>query len=345
MKEKTAIFPYDQDVSYILESLNTSLYDIRHVINLENDISKLENSDLLCSENEFMDNNFINNIDSIILNNSKKFSDKQIFIDIINVAISKGKSIRLLEDLSKEYNNLSYDLLEEQQAVIRESYEIGIPVIMVSGLGENCEKMNIQVDLQKFFNNKGYKTSWIASNNAGSIIGANVIPGFIYDDEFDFNEKVYKFQQYAKEVVKKGKADVLIIGIPGAPMIFNKFIHNNYGYLHYLITSAVTPDICILSLYAGKYSNEYLQELKKTYYYKFGMRVNYFNICKKVCQYSPESKGLEFYNVDREFLLNNCVDYSENEEDSFVFSMEDARGKDQVLHSILNELQNNIALV
>ncbi len=156
--------------------------------------------------------------------------------------------------------------------------EILTPVIFVLGSGENTQKFMIQLALRNGFLKAGYRVVQIGSRPGCEVMSFHSMPGVMFTNELPEHQKVIFFNHYVKQIEKEEKPDVIIIGIPGGILPFDRKFHNRFGILSFLISQSVEPDVAVFSSVYEDWKAEYFTELALTIQYRFGFHVDCFNL-------------------------------------------------------------------
>lgn len=347
MPERICLFPIDESSLYIIRNEEKmKKYELVYGIvpkgwNIEE--SSLENHRIV-GEEQFIQNELINNVDTIVLCNSEYITKDTIYRQFIHMVHQAGKRVVATRELVAKFKEL--EEIEQikgpewDTSYLYEEVTIDKPIIMVAGAGENCEKSEVQLQLADFFEKQGYRPSLIQSNSIGKLFDTYLLPEFIWNDEIAFKNKVKQLLTYVKNIEKTDNPDVIIIGVPGASTKFNKYIDCGYGYLQYLLFTAIRPDAMILSLFCGDYSEEQYELLKNIYKFRFNSDVKYFHISKNVCDYDPELNKLSYFTVDTPYLVEHFLSKEKK-----IFHVQDETSRNVVFNDIMEELQNNITVL
>jgi peptide maturation system protein (TIGR04066 family) len=207
-------------------------------------------------------------------------------------------------DISFKHYKQSFDL--GIQSIKPEClFTINAPVIFVLGICERTNKFEVQLSLRENFIRMGYKVSQIGTRNYCSLIGFHSFPEFMFSSLLTESNKVTLFNHYIKKIEVEEKADVIIVGIPGAIMPFNDILTNKFGILAYEVCQAVTPDAAILCTPDEEYETESFEKLSKLIGYKFGFNIDCFNIANMKVDYanSRQAKEIIFITLD-----SKCID-------------------------------------
>lgn len=152
-------------------------------------------------------------------------------------------------------------------------YSIKVPIVAILGLEEGVQKFDIQVALWRRFRELGYNVEVISTRLDSEVLGINPIPQFMFETGMSESEKIIKYNHYVKQIELVKDPDLIIIGVPGGIMPFDKVNYNNFGAIAFLISMAVSVDYAILCspFYAG--SDFDFTDLKKDILNKFGFDV------------------------------------------------------------------------
>ena len=103
------------------------------------------------------------------------------------------------------------------------------------------------------FRELGYNVEVISTRLDSEVLGINPIPQFMFETGMSESEKIIKYNHYVKQIELVKDPDLIIIGVPGGIMPFDKVNYNNFGAIAFLISMAVSVDYAILCspFYAG----------------------------------------------------------------------------------------------
>lgn len=139
-------------------------------------------------------------------------------------------------------------------------YDIDTPVIVVAGMGEETEKLAVQLTLLQKFLEKGYGTVGISSRRDGDWDGIYSMPDFMFDHSVGETEKIIRLNHYVKQIEVSKRPDLLIMGVPGAVLPFDGIDHNGFGILAYEISFAVPCDAAVMCMmYNPMFDGDYRQ--------------------------------------------------------------------------------------
>lgn len=211
---------------------------------------------------------------------------ERVIADFVEDILSHNKEIifltevspRIKELCSKKPNLSTYRSKEKVDSLYNTRVlQINTPVIAVAGTHEFTNKFKIQMELNQFFKEKGYKVSHIASKQYGELFGIHSFPDFMYSEMNETN-KIFGFNKWIRQIEKTEQPDVILIGIPGEIMPYSEKFPGHFGIMMYECMQAVRPDVLILSCLYDNYNVEYFEKLSKSIRYKYGVYVDCFNI-------------------------------------------------------------------
>lgn len=254
--------------------------------------------------------------DLIICESTSDFED--VIMPQIVSAAENSKNIILLYKINNKLlqkvkdicikNNVKLTLLEfikvntEKLKGGDEVLSINTPVIFVTSVIENTNKFDIQLCLRDHFINEGFRVSQLGTKQYCELFGFHSIPELMFTNQYNEKEKIVLFNRVCKSIEIQEKPDVIIIGVPGATMVFNNIITNNFGIVPFEIANAVHPDAAIMSITHENYDAEFLEMVKNSTIYKLGFEINCFNMANRKFDSlkSKEEKRLRYITVDTE---------------------------------------------
>ncbi len=232
----------------------------------------------------------------MIVESHLPFSFEKYIFNKIKLAIELKKniicSLKLNEEAIKEISSMcncegvyfkyfddTLSVLPKEIVIENESIEeINTPVILTVGIAEKTNKFEIQLALRDKIQKSGYKVSQIGTRSYCEMMGFHPFPSFMYGNSISDVNKVLMFNRYIKKIEKIEEPDIIIIGVPGGIMPFNREFTNKFGLLAFEISQAVVPDVVIASLLYEDYKHENFQEYTDLIKYKLGFEVDFFNI-------------------------------------------------------------------
>lgn len=325
---KLLISPIDIDTTPIVRYSNLlHNYSLQGVVAptgwgyVNKDVSSIDGGQAL---GIIIDNDFekkVADCDSVLFNFSNHGSNLLKYLKPqIEIAANMGKEILIsdsgfgenkksIEELKNLYHIKTFDKTNDMDDITiqKELFHINTPIILVSGLGERCNKFETQLSLKEFFMQEGYNVCQIGSKDYSNLFGFEAIPRFIFDNKYSTEDKIYLFNHYIKELERNNKPDVFIIGVPGGIMPFNQKATNHFGMLAYIVSNAIRADAVILNLYFDYYLDEYFKEINNYCRYKYDFNVICHGIANTKYDFNIENveEYITFLSLDSRFTTNN----------------------------------------
>lgn len=345
--ENILIFPLNSDTQILIDQLHGSTkYKVVAVSSYYEDKKRLE--EMQQKYNIYCDCSFDNSlkrVDTVIFANDNMGHKSHGYRERVLMAIEQNKKIYiqkdLLDNLSLNENTKNLYVFQKEQLVDNNEKnnlkEINVPIISIMGLGENCDKFNLQVKVKKIIEDKGFKVLGISSNVMGFFLDMEILPGFLFSKQISYPEKIRAFNYWLYEIQKLYNADVIVMGCPSGILEFEQYESNFYGEIPLVMTNAVDIDAGIITLYANSEQNgDTIQYLKNFVQKKYAVEVNNFVVSSKYYQVNQEWRHITYYNIPKRKPLSyrgtNKIIISCIEEDGSI--------KKQV-DTIVNKLENN----
>ncbi|MCX7747536.1 MAG: TIGR04066 family peptide maturation system protein [Clostridia bacterium] len=328
-KEKLVVYPYDLEFTPILRHKELLRdFEITGIVSpkgwgLEGrDAGFTDKGSKLNITVESRLENVIYSCDTVLITESlRKFDFEKLVMPNIVLAVKEKKNIICSLRLEEHIHNRIKRLCEEEGISFRYCYnsetqplkpdiehikEIRTPVIFVLGVAERTHKFHIQLALREQLSQMGYKVGQIGSRRCCELMEFHSFPYFMYSKGLSETEKIMLFNNFVKEIELKEKPDVIIIGIPGGIMPFNKEFSNHFGIFAYEVSQAVIPDAVIFSTLYEDYLPYYFELMNSTVKYKLGFDIDCFNLSNIQLDWnkSTEDKKLSFVTVDSGFIEN-----------------------------------------
>ena len=193
--------------------------------------------------------------------------DSEIECELDEIAHSQNVYFRIC--LSEYEATINLDLMKSI-----ELSDFDASIIFVMGISENTNKYGVELALHKNFQNSGYKSILIGSKAYGSFFGDYDVPDFMLDNSVMDYEKPLLFNKYVKNIEKKEKPDVIIIGVPGGIMPINKKNNNKFGMLAYQISCALPADVTVLCNHFNYFDDNYFNYVHPLMKYRFGKEID-----------------------------------------------------------------------
>lgn len=350
-KKRLAIYPYGKNAApFARYSDLLEEFDLVSVISPEGarlagqDASIVDKGGLLgrSIEQNLFQTLSHNNIDVLLILNAPEFYlEKTKLYNIAKGCLKRKIDVVACSQLfdEKATNRLSQisiqngcsfqDLMQKDDAkeapISKELQKISTPVVFVAGLTSGLHKFNVQLELKKHLQKKGYKILGIGTKEYSSLFGIYPYPFFMFSNDFSNKDKIIKFNGYVKDLEDKEKPDIIILGIPEYILPFSLKHPGNFGADAFLISMAVAPDNAVVCLPFTEINKEFIKNMNLLLKGKFGFQAD--SICLSNAVYNQQkseiNQRLDFeycsYEKASEFIEEN-KNFSHNIYNVFVKS-------------------------
>lgn len=336
MKRKAIIFPYNAECASIIR--NRELLKNHDVVACVSPIGYGlqgkdaafayggENTGIIVTDQGIKEIDFD---DLLVCESSSDFNT--YIMPQIEIATERGKNVIFLYDIDAhqkkeleeicDKNNVKYfvitnRIMDTGKLIEHEIIPISVPVVFVASVIENTNKFDVQLGLRKFLQEKGYKVSQIGTKEYCELFGFHAIPEFMFANQLSEADKIVWFNRICKSIELQEKPDIFIIGVPGATMVFNEVITNNFGITAFEIASAVRPDTAIMCVPYEGYDANFLKMIQTSSKYKLDMQVDCFNMANKHfdAARSKEEKKLSFITTGVDLVDKRIEDLTRDSE-------------------------------
>lgn len=219
--------------------------------------------------------------------------------------------------------------------------EVPVPVIMIMGQGENCQKFDIQLGLRKVFQEKGYIVSQFGTKPFSELFGFKALPS---TPEVPLWKKVYMYNQLFRETYEKEKPDVMIVGIPGGIMPINSYEYELFGETALALTAAARPDVAFLSYYYVEPTAEYFELLRQYARFRLGVGEIYFHASNTRYIEEKSHRILSYLTLESQFVLDKLNKYRDDPS-LHLFNALLSEASEPIYSNVVEHLQQNICVL
>lgn len=216
--------------------------------------------------------------------------------------------------------------------------EIPVPVVMVMGQGENCQKFEIQLGLREAFRREGYKVTQFGTKTYSHLFGFQSLPDA---PELPLWKKIYLYNQLFYETYKQEKPDVMIIGIPGGIMPMNSYTHGLFGETALALTTAARPDMVLLSYYFIEPTKEYFDFLRQYAQFRLNSGKVHFHSSNTKFIDEKSQRLLSYLTLESGFVRNKIAQY-DADMPSNLFNALEPESCGPAYSQLIEELQQNV---
>lgn len=270
-----------------------------------------------------------------------------VFLNVYNqkyseVEASEYKSI--VQGFSKELLTPTTDIITETGEELQPDTKlkaITVPVIMVMGLGENCQKFDIQLGLRDTFIKAGYKVLQFGTKSYSSLFGFDAIPKA---PEVPLWKKVYLYNKLFWGKCESEKPDVIVIGVPGGVMPISSVFHEMFGETALSLAFAARPDISLLSYYFTLPTQKYFDLHKKFMRFRF-CAGNLFFHASNTNHILDNDMGRQSYLTLKSEAVLEKLSQHDKSLSSQLFNSLIQQSSVEAYRNVVQKLQSNICLL
>lgn len=274
----------------------------------------------------------------------------RVYLSTLHKICNLGKKVFMTASMKNKAQNQipmeNIQVLPETQDILAYKdghylFDIPVPIVAVLGVGERCNQANIVFSLYKVLLELGYSPMAITSRSYAELLGCITLPDIIYAKQgLEEKHRVLGFNHWLYKLAKTKRPDVILLEIPGPLMKVNPFFFDGIGETAFCLGNAIRADIGILSVYADKYTEEYLSELKMICKYRLNIPVKYIHVAATSMNYLPGELSTELNVVDAKRAKAIAISELKSGE-SDVFSSFINEDLHIVANKIINELADN----
>lgn len=294
----------------------------------------------------------LNRCDAVWFVNDETFAlSEEMVVGKLIEAVRRGKKIIFTRTSVADYNRIA-DLIppaqnmSQQELYLTEDkfeadycYHIDAPVLVVYGTERDTDKLAVQLALREELIRIGYRTTSISSRTDGVLYGMHPIPEYMLKATFSEGDKIRKYNHYVKQIELAENPDILIIGIPGGVLPYDRVDHNDYGILAYEISFAVPCDAAIVCMpynseFDGDFSS-FANDMEQIFrYHTVGCHIA---AAVPDMQAALDNRKRHLVRLDRNFVETKVKQYNSQN----VFHIVSNNGVSDCVQHILNELSES----
>jgi len=239
---------------------------------------------------------------------------------------------------------LQNEYVPVNQYTTKHLFDISVPIIGVLGLGESCDKFEIQLLLQRVLDKLGYHAAFLSSNPLGALFGMHTLPPFLFNRAYTFQEKIIRFNHTVYDMCKTEQPDVVVLGLPSGIMPLGEYAYNFFSEIPLIISSAVAIDAGVLSVYFTEYiEDDYFDTLRDICERKFGIPIELFCMARQMIRYDNESRQFDYHFLTDQFIRKYGLDLTGSR--APVIRLTEQRSAENMIRFLVKGLEENLNAV
>lgn len=135
---------------------------------------------------------------------------------------------------------------------------VNTPVILIVGVGQDCSKFNVQLELRKQLNARGLSNFCMTYNPLGWVFGMEYLN---YPAETPFQSIVYSINQHIKEIEDEAEYECFLIDVAGGMFPLSRANTNDFGMLYHAYLNAAPADYVIICSNSGVETDIVMKEI------------------------------------------------------------------------------------
>lgn len=314
--KKLAIFPFCKEIAFLLRIENDIIKNYCKI-----DVYSEKSQGIIGRDINFTDAGsetglLIKDIDDmedyddiLIPKHPQVYDFRDKIFELIEKSLCSNKAVYDLSGLHNDgfssmsrYFSVKKNCIQKQISLHKnqeKTRNVSVPVILICGLTDDINMLTLQLELRNELKKEGIKVSQVGSFDFCEFLGFHSFPKDFPSINTTYPQIIDCFRQYVYDIINTELPDIVVIGIPGGIMPYNKYINNDYGFWTHIVSSAVNVSyafVCIPFMEKQFYSDEYFNLLDNLLYYKFAIR-NKTYFVSNIAKHNNPSQKKKYYDV------------------------------------------------
>lgn len=195
-------------------------------------------------------------------------------------------------------------------------HENPIPVILVGGLVEQADSLELVCLLTTILRQKGLKVEVITDKPMYRILGFHDI-STLFGGRYSSLEIIERINKYVYVLQQKLAPDVILLHAFDGMLRYSNIVPNGYGIKTYMACQAVVPDYCFCSVPLDMSSPKMIKTLSDDFAYRYGTQITGVHVSNMIIDSMQafQDRKLTVSYVDMKFM---CDYMMENVEESDI---------------------------
>lgn len=217
----------------------------------------------------------------------EKYTDKIVFI----------AADRQVDDTMNLVEDSQYNLLN-------------IPVILVGSLTDNCDSLEVALALKEKFIKNGHTVSCLTNSNISILLGAYSYQHIFSNRSFTEADKILHLNQFANDIVRLVRPELLIVHAPDPVMKFNDRFPNGFGIRTYMAIQAFSPNLFVCCIPYNLAISGFIETISQGFFSKYGLPFSAVHINNALIDNtsSYQNQALPFLHVPMELVSKVITD-------------------------------------
>jgi peptide maturation system protein (TIGR04066 family) len=195
-----------------------------------------------------------------------------------------------------ENSNL-YDNFMIEEGILK----ITTPVILVGGLVECPDILNVLLCLSIKFNNIGLHPAVVTKQPIGKLFGFHNINHIFRSPYHTESFKIREINRYLAAIEHFECPDIFIVEAPDAIIRYSDLDPNGFGILTYMLAQAIRPDMFVCCVPVQLAVGEFIESLSRDFRIRLGTPIHAVQVSNIVMDSADisQSKKLSYVYVDQ----------------------------------------------
>lgn len=194
-------------------------------------------------------------------------------------------------------NTKLYDNFEVKEGISK----ISSPVILIGGVVECPDILDVLLCLYKKFINFGLHPAVVTKQPIGQLFGFHTINHLFTSPNLIESFKISELNRYLAAIEHYECPDVFIVEAPDAVMRFNDIDPNGFGILTYMLAQAIRPDLFICCVPVDLAVGQFIESLSNDFRFRLGTPIHAVQVSNIVMDSADlnQSKKLSYIYINQ----------------------------------------------
>jgi len=215
--------------------------------------------------------------------------------------------------------------------------KIRVPVVVVMGQGQQCNKFDIQLGLRAKLLGLGYNVAQVGTKLYSPLFGFHALPQL---PALPLWKKIMLYNRFFREVVDREDPDVLIVGAPGGIMPINEWHNELFGETAIAVSKSLSPDVTVMSTYLFDVDDSFMTDTRNYLKYALGAPLDHLHLSNTRLYIEQDMKTISYMRTNYSDALGG-----QGKTSASIFNVFSTEASDAVYESIVMQLQGNIEVL
>jgi hypothetical protein len=142
---------------------------------------------------------------------------------------------------------------------------------------------------------------------------------------------------YVRQLEMKHAPDIIIVGVPGAALLFDSRFSTDFGIIAYEISEAVKSDFAILSSPCAPYDKEFFRGIEDGLQGRLGVSVDAHSLSPYALDFAAEMQSLSYLSLSDTFVCDIIEQIGYDK----LYNLNNIDGISSVVDLLIDKLSND----